>query len=288
MKWGNEMETKLSSATKEVVISDKRTVLIGERINPTGKKKLAEALKLGDFDLVLQEARQQVEAGADILDLNVGAGGVDEVAVLPQIVKLVMQEVDVPLCFDSGDTKALEAALKVYKGKGLVNSVKGSDHSLEEVLPMVKEYGAAVIALPADERGIPQDADTRMQIIDKIINRSSKVGIPIEDIVVDCLVLSVGVNDKAGLAIFDTIRRVKEQYGVNITMGASNISFSVPGREAINGVFLGMAITAGVTCPVVDVAKVRKSIMAADLLLGRDRFARRYIQYFRDHQENFQ
>ncbi len=281
------METKVSSTTKEVIISDKRTALIGERINPTGKKKLAEALKLGDFALVRQEARNQVTAGADILDVNVGAGGVDEVMVLPQVVKLLMAETDTPLCFDSGDGKALAAALNVYNGKALVNSVKGTEHSLAQVLPLVQEHGAAVIALPADERGIPHDVETRLGIIDKIIERSTQLGIPLNDIVVDCLVLSVGVDGQAGLVTLETIRRVKATYGVNITLGASNISFGVPGREVINGVFLGMAIAAGCTCPVVDVAKVRKHILAADLLLGMDRFSRHYLKYYREHEELF-
>lgn len=281
------METKVSSATREVIISEKRTSLIGERINPTGKKKLAEALKLGEFEIVRQEAHNQVAAGADILDVNVGAGGVDEVAVLPQVVKLLMEETDTPLCFDSGDGKALEAALKVYKGKALINSVKGSDHSLAQVLPLVKEYGSAVIVLPADERGIPRDVETRMEIIDKVIERSSQLGIPLNDIIVDCLVLSVGVDGQAGLVTLETIRRVKEKYGVNITLGASNISFGIPGREVVNGVFLGMAIAAGCTCPVVDVAKVRKHIMAADLILGTDRFSKRYLKYYRENENLF-
>lgn len=278
------METKVSSATKEVIIGANRTILIGERINPTGKKKLADALRQGDFDIVFQEAKQQVVAGADILDVNVGTGGVDEVAMLPEIVKFLMTEVDVPLCFDSGDANALEAALKVYKGKALVNSIKGTEHSLEQLIPLLKEYGAAVIALPADERGIPSDADTRLQIIDRIIERCTKQGIPLEDIIIDGLALSVGVDSKAGIVTLETIRRVKEKYGVNLTLGASNISFSLPGREVLNSAYLGMAIEAGVTCPVVDVAKVRHSIMATDLLLGLDRFSKRYLKYSRENR----
>ncbi len=278
------METKVSSATMEVIIGANRTVLIGERINPTGKKKLAEALRQGDFEIVRLEAKQQVADGADILDVNVGTGGVDEVTMLPKVVKLLMEEVDVPLCFDSGDANALEAALKVYKGKALVNSIKGTEHSLEQLIPLLKEYGAAVIALPADERGIPNDADTRLQIIDRIIERCTKQGVPLEDIIIDGLAMSVGVDSKAGIVTLETIRRIKETYGVNITLGASNVSFSLPGREVINSVYLGMAIEAGVTCPVVDVAKVRKGIMATDLLLGMDRFAKRYLKFTRENQ----
>lgn len=278
------METKVSSATMEVIIGANRTVLIGERINPTGKKKLAEALRQGDFEIVRLEAKQQVADGADILDVNVGTGGVDEVTMLPKVVKLLMEEVDVPLCFDSGDANALEAALKVYKGKALVNSIKGTEHSLEQLIPLLKEYGAAVIALPADERGIPNDADTRLQIIDRIIERCTKQGVPLEDIIIDGLAMSVGVDSKAGIVTLETIRRIKETYGVNITLGASNVSFSLPGREVINSVYLGMAIEAGVTCPVVDVAKVRRGIMATDLLLGMDRFAKRYLKFTRENQ----
>lgn len=278
------MDTRVSSATKEVIINDKRTVLIGERINPTGKKKLAESLRQGNFEIVRLEAKQQVAAGADILDINVGTGGVDEVAVLPEVVKIVMADVDVPLCLDSGDANALEAALRVYPGKALVNSLKGTEHSLETLIPLVIQYGAAVIVLPADERGIPNDAETRLQIIDKIIERCTKQGVPLEDIVVDCLAMSVGVDSKAGIVTLETIRRVKATYGVNITLGASNVSFSLPGREVINDIYLGMAIEAGVTCPVVDVAKVRKSIVAADLLLGLDRFSKRYLKYYRESQ----
>ncbi|WP_407312362.1 dihydropteroate synthase [Desulfosporosinus sp. SB140] len=281
------METRLSSSTKEVIISEKRTTLIGERINPTGKKKLAEALKIGDLEIIRQEARNQVLAGADILDVNVGAGGVDEVAMLPQVVKLLMAETDMPLCLDSGDGNAIEAALKVYQGKALINSVKGTEHSLGQVLPLVKDYGAAVIILPADERGIPRDVETRMEIIDRVIERSAKLGISLNDLVVDCLVLSVGVDGHGGVVTLETIRRVKETYGVNITLGASNISYGLPGREVINGVFLGMAIAAGCTCPVVDAAKVRKYIMAADLILGNDRFSKQYLKYFRANENLF-
>jgi 5-methyltetrahydrofolate--homocysteine methyltransferase len=278
------METKVSSATMEVIIGANRTVLIGERINPTGKKKLAEALRQGDFEIVRLEAKQQVADGADILDVNVGTGGVDEVTMLPKVVKLLIEEVDVPLCFDSGDANALEAALKVYKGKALVNSIKGTEHSLKQLIPLLKEYGAAVIALPADERGIPNDADTRLQIIDRIIERCTKQGVPLEDIIIDGLAMSVGVDSKAGIVTLETIRRIKETYGVNITLGASNVSFSLPGREVINSVYLGMAIEAGVTCPVVDVAKVRRGIMATDLLLGMDRFAKLYLKFTRENQ----
>lgn len=282
------METRVSSATKEVIISgDKPTVMIGERINPTGKKKLAESLRTGDFTLVRQEAREQVAAGADILDVNVGTGGVEEVVVLPEVIKIVMAEVDVPLCIDSGDPKALEAALKVYQGKALVNSVNGAEHTMQAVLPLVKEYNSAVIALVKDENGIPKDSEGRLKIADKIIERCGKVGIPLENIVVDCLALSTAVESNAGVVTLETIKKVKEKFGVNITLGASNISFSLPGREVVNEAFLAMAVREGLTCPVVNVAKVRKSIMATDLILGRDRLAQKYIKYYRQNTALF-
>jgi 5-methyltetrahydrofolate--homocysteine methyltransferase len=283
------METRLASATSVLVIStDKQTTIIGERINPTGKKKLAEALQNGEYDeIVRREAREQVAAGADILDVNVGAGGVDEIALLPEVVKIVMDEVDVPLCIDSGNPHAIEAALKVYQGKPLINSVKGEEHSLQTVLPLVKEYGAAVIALPLDQNGIPNNADDRIKIVDMILERCVKTGIPIEDIVIDCLAMSVGVDYNAGMVTLETIKRVKENYGVNMTLGASNISFSLPGREAINDAFLSIAIASGVTCPVVNVAKARKCILSSDLILGRDKFALRYIKYYRQNKEQF-
>jgi 5-methyltetrahydrofolate--homocysteine methyltransferase len=283
------METRLAGANRELVISaDKQTAIIGERINPTGKKKLAEALQKGEYDeIVRREAREQVAAGADMLDVNVGAGGVDEIALLPDVVKTVMDEVDVPLCIDSGNPHAIEAALRVYKGKPLINSVKGEDYSLQTILPLVKEYGAAVIALPLDQKGIPDNADDRIKIVDRIIEQCIKTGIPLEDIIIDCLAMSVGVDSKAGMVTLETIKRVKENYGVNITLGASNISFSLPGREAVNDAFLSIAIAAGVTCPVVNVAKARKCIQATDLILGRDKYALRYIKYFRQNKEQF-
>lgn len=281
------METKLSSSAKEIIVSDKQTVFIGERINPSGRKKLSEALQKGELDLVRQEAREQVAAGADILDVNVGEGGVDEVKLLPEVVKLVMEEVPVPLCLDSGNPKAIEEALKVYRGKPLVNSVNGKEHSLESILPLVREYAAAVIVLPLDEKGIPKDAERRLKITEKVIDRCTRHHIPIEDIIVDCLALSVGVDSKACLVTLETIRRVRELFGVNLTLGASNISFGLPGRDVINLAFLTLAVAAGVTCPVVNVSKVRPHIMATDLILGRDSYASRYIRYYRENKAQF-
>lgn len=279
------MQTKVSSATREVLIGDERpTVLIGERINPTGKKKLASALQAGDLEVLRQEAIVQVQDGADILDVNVGLDGLDETTLLPQVVRMVMDTVDVPLCLDSHDPRALAAALRIYRGKPIINSVNGQEASLNEVLPLVKEYGAAVIGLAMDDRGIPQDVERRVAIAHRIVERAAALGIPREDVIMDCLALSVGTDTSAARVTLGTIQRVRAELGVNQTLGASNISFGLPDRDVLNGAFLGLAIAAGITCPVVDAAKVRSAVLATDLLLGRDEYARRYIRAFRQRQ----
>lgn len=279
------MQTRVSSAKMEVWIGEDRpTVLIGERINPTGKKRMAAALLAGDLDLVRQEAVAQVQAGADILDVNVGLPEINEVALLPRAVAVVMEAVEVPLCLDSHDPKALAAALAVYRGKPIINSVNGQEQSLNEVLPLVKEYGAAVIGLTMDDQGIPKDTDHRVAIAHRIVERAMALGIPREDVIIDCLALTVATDAQAGLVTLETIRRVRAELGVNQTLGASNISFGLPDRDVLNSAFLAMAILAGVTCPTVDVAKVRPAVLATDLLLGRDEYARRYIRDFRRRQ----
>ena len=280
------MQTTVSSAAKEVVIGDGQpTVLIGERINPTGRKKLAAALQAGDMEVVRREAVAQVEAGADILDINVGSVGADESGLLAQAVQAVAEAVDVPLSLDSDSPGALEAALKVCKGKPIVNSVTGQGSSLAEVLPLVKQYGAAVIALTMDDDGIPPDPARRAAIAHTIVERAESMGIPREDVIVDCLVLTVATENDAALVTLDAIRRVKAELGVNQTLGASNISYGLPEREALNQAFLAMAITAGVTCPTVNVARVRQAVAATDLLFGRDQYARRYIRAYRQRQK---
>jgi 5-methyltetrahydrofolate--homocysteine methyltransferase len=276
------METKVSSPTKEVIIGDDQpTVLIGERINPAGKKKLAEALKAGDLEIVRKEALAQTEAGADIIDVNVDTFGVDEVALLPKAVQAVMETVDTPLCLDSANPEALEAALKVYKGKPLINSVTGEEHSLKKVLPLVKKYGAAVIGLVQDDEGIPKDVERRVSNAHKIVKGVEAAGIPREELVIDCLAFAVGAEPDSGAAVIETIRRIKAELGVNMTLGASNISFGLPDRELLNNAFVVMAAAAGATCLIVDAAKVRPIILAADLVLGRDKRARRYIEAYR-------
>jgi len=279
------METRVSSPTKEVIIGDAQsTVLIGERINPAGKTKLQEALKAGNLDIVRREALAQAQAGADILDVNVGTFGVDEVALLPQAVQAVMDTVDIPLCIDSNNPAALEAAIKIYKGKPLINSVSGEEHSLTRVLPMVKEYGAAVVGLVQDDDGIPKDAGRRVSIAHKIVERAEAAGIARENIIIDCLVFAIGADTNSGLAVIEAIHRIKAELGVNITMGASNISFGLPDRDLVNNAFAAMAVAAGATCLITDVAKIRPAIVSADLILGRDRHARRYIEAYRQRQ----
>ena len=279
------MQTRVSSATKEVIIAPEQpTVLIGERINPTGKKKLTEALTAGNLDAIRREALAQVQSGADILDVNVGILGVDEVSLLPQVVQVVIDTVDIPLCLDSANPEALEAALKVYQGKPLINSVTGQEHSLANVLPLVKKYEAAVIGLVQDDEGIPQNSEQRLSIAHKIVERATALGIPAENIIIDCVALTVAADATAGWVVLETIRRVKSELGVNMTLGTSNISFGLPDRHLVSNVFLAMAIAAGVTCPIVDVDKARSAVLATDLILRRDEYARRYIEAYRQRQ----
>lgn len=279
------METRVSSATEEVVIGGGRpTVLIGERINPAGKPRLAEALRAGNLEVVRSEALAQAQAGADILDVNVSAFGVDEVILLPRAVQAVMDAVDLPLCLDSARPEALAAALKVYQGKPLINSVTGEEHSLDTVLPLVKEYGTAVIGLVQDDEGIPKELERRAAIAHKIVERAEAAGIPRGDVIIDCLALAVGADTNAGPVVLETIRQIKAQLGVNTTLGASNTSFGLPDRGLLNNVMVAMAVAAGADCLIVDAAKTRSSVLAADLILGRDRYARRYIEAYRQRQ----
>jgi 5-methyltetrahydrofolate--homocysteine methyltransferase len=280
------METRISSKTREVVISDTGpTVIIGERINPTGKKKLQEDLLAGRLDVVRAEAMQQVADGAHVLDVNVGATGVDEVVLLPEAVKAVMEVTDVPLCIDSGNPRALEAALKVYIGRPLINSVTAEQASLSDVLVLAKERDAAVIGLTMDEKGIPPDAARRIELAHRIVEHAAKTGIPREDVVIDCCNMPAAANPGAPSVLLESIQAVRSQLGVNMTLGASNVSFGLPERSLLNGIFLSIIIHLGVNCPVVDVAKVRQYILGADALLGKDQYMRRFIQDFRKRQK---
>jgi 5-methyltetrahydrofolate--homocysteine methyltransferase len=285
------MQTILKGTGKKLVIGDGLpTAMLGERINPTGKKRLAAALVAGDLEVVRQEALAQVEAGAHLLDVNVGAAGVDEVDLLPRAVKLVLETVDLPVAIDTPNDEALAAALAMHRelvpdGKPLVNSVNGEEASLARVLPLVAEYGTAVIGLCMDDDGIPETPEQRLAVAIKIIQRAEKHGIGPEDILIDCLALTVGADSKAGWTTLEAICLVKEELGVNMALGASNVSFGLPDRETINGVFLAMAILRGLNCPIVDAAKVGHYILAADLALGRDEYAMRYLKAYRQRQK---
>jgi 5-methyltetrahydrofolate--homocysteine methyltransferase len=239
------METKVSTPTREVVISyDKPTVIIGERINPTGRKKLTAMLKEGDLSMLEKEAKEQTEAGAQILDCNVNAPGVDDTKLLPEAIKMIQSYVDTPLCIASPNFEALKAGLKVYKGKPLLNSVSGETHSLERVLPLVKEYGAAVIGLAQDDEGIPKTADKRVAVAYKIVEAADKIGIPKEDIIIDVMTYSIGAEAKSGRDVLEALYRIRTELGLNMTMGASNISFGMADRPLLNAAWLAMIIAA--------------------------------------------
>jgi 5-methyltetrahydrofolate--homocysteine methyltransferase len=276
------METRVSSETKEVIISyDRPTVIIGERINPTGRKKFTEALQKGDLSIVEKDAREQVEAGAAILDCNVNAQGVDDVKMLPEAVKVIMNTVDAPVCIDNANPDAMEAALKVYKGKALVNSVSGETRSLERMLPLVKKYGTAVIGMVQDDEGIPKTAEKRVAVAYKICESAEKIGIPREDIIIDVMAYAIGAEARSGRDVLDAMHRIRQDLGVNMTMGTSNISFGMPNRGLLNTTWIAMTIEAGGTALIANAAQVLPSVLAADLVLGRDRFARRFIEYHR-------
>jgi 5-methyltetrahydrofolate--homocysteine methyltransferase len=266
-------ETVVSSGSKEVVIGFERPfVVIGERINPTGRPALAAEMAAGNFDTVVADALAQVEAGARMLDVNAGIPLADEPAILAQTVELVQSVTDVPLCIDSSIVAALEAGLSAYQGKALVNSVTGEDDRLESVLPLVARHGAAVVAITNDETGISEDPDVRFEVARTIVSRAADHGISREDIVVDPLVMPVGAMGTAGRQVFRLVRRLREELGVNTTCGASNISFGLPNRAGLNAAFLPMAIAAGMTSAITSPlhAEVRQAIEAADVLMGND------------------
>lgn len=276
------MKTFLRSETKEVQIdTEGPIVIIGEKINPTGHKKLATAYKGGDFEYVKTLASRQVAAGTDVLDVNVGVPGMDEVALLPEVVKIVASEVEAPICLDSANPDALAAALPQTPGKPLINSVNGEEASLNSLLPIVKDHNAAVIGLTMDDDGIPNDAETRLAIAGKILERAAKVGIPTEDVVIDPLVMAVAADSNAAVVTLRAIDLIRREFGVNINLGASNVSFGLPERYKLNEVFLAMAASAGATCVITDPMKHTLTIRAIDLLLGRDEYATRYIGHYR-------
>lgn len=288
------MQTILRSATKEVVIQPgKPTVTIGERINPTGKKRLAEALREGNIDYVITEAVNQFEAGADVLDINVGTTGVDEVALIPKVLRGVMGAVPLPVSLDSSNPDVLRAGLEAHReiapqGKPLINSITGEDSRLEKVLPLVAEYKAAVIGLAMDDKGIPPTPQDRLVVAKKILQRAAEFGVPPEDILLDSLAMTVGADSQAGRVTLETIELFKEELGNNMTLGVSNISHGLPERDVVTQTYLIMAILHGVNCPIIDTAKMRPAILAADLLLGRDEYAARYIKDFKKRQKRLE
>jgi len=274
------VETKLTSATKTVVIGPGHPVrIIGERINPTGRKALAAEMASGDLDRVAADALAQVASGAAILDVNAGIPMVDEPALLAKIVELVQSLTDVPLCIDSSVVDALARGLEAYEGKPLVNSVNGEEDRLEAVLPLVKKHGAAVIGLAMDESGIPETPDLRLQVARKILERAQDHGIDPADVVIDPLVLPVGASPKAGRVVLDTLRLVGEELGVNTVCGASNVSFGLPDRPGLNAAFLSMTVASGITAVIANPLEgiSRMGILAGDLLMGNDEHCMTWI-----------
>jgi len=279
------METTLKSRKGTVAIGpDRPLVIIGERINPTGRKKLARALEDRNFKLVQEEATKQVQEGAHVLDVNVGVSGIDEPKLLKEAILAVREVTEVPLCIDSALLRALEAGLQVYEGKALVNSVNGEERKLKEVLPLVKQYRAAVIGLTMDDDGIPKDAQKRLQIARKIVEEAQKMGIPPEDVIIDPLAMAISTDHTGAVETLKALRLIRDELGVNQTMGASNISFGLPERHSINGVFLALAAIHGVTCPILDptVWEIRRSVLITDLLLAKDEYCMNFISVYRD------
>ncbi len=278
------LTTLVTSKTRTVEIQrNNPTVIIGERINPTGRKKLLSELKEGIFTIVKNDAVAQVEAGAKIIDVNAGVPGANEEALLKDMIYAVMEATDTPLCFDTADNKALETALSIYEGKALINSINGEKERLTAILPLVKEYDAAVIALCMDDDGIPPTAEARFKVAAKMIEEAGKLGISADRLVIDPLALTMGSDHNAGRIAIDTIKMVVEEFGVNITMGVSNISFGMPDRAAINATFLAMAILAGLTCPITNPLEeeIILAVQAADLVMGRDEFGMNWIKTYR-------
>ena len=275
------MKTILFGTTKEVVIdTNGPVIIIGESINPTRRKKLVSTLQAGDFEYVLELARIQIEAMADVLDVNVGFPGVDDVKLLPETVLAIQNKFDIPLCLDSPNPKAIEAALKVAKGKCLINSVNGEEHSLSAILPVAKEFGAAVIGLLMDNNGITNDPKKRLAIAEKILERAVKTGIKEEDVIIDPLAMAVSADPNACMITLETIRLIHQKLGLNITMGASNISFGLPNREILNAAFMALSILNGLTCPIANPEKITAAVRASDLILGRDAYAMRFVENF--------
>jgi 5-methyltetrahydrofolate--homocysteine methyltransferase len=273
------MKTILRGNSREVIIdTDGPVIIIGECINPTRRKKLVSTLQAGDFSYVLELAEIQIKAGADVLDVNVGFPGVDDVKLLPETVLAIRAAFDIPLCLDSPNPKAIEAALKVVGGKCLINSVNGEERAMSALLPIAREYGAAIIALAMDDEGITHDPQKRLSVAEKILERAIKTGIKVEDVIVDPLAMAVSADPLACVVSLETIRLVRQKLGLNITQGASNISFGLPNREVLNSAYMALSIMNGLTCPIANPEKIATTVRATDLLLGRDDYAIRFVE----------
>lgn len=275
------MRTTLKARTKEVVIDTiGPVIIIGESINPTRRKKLVTTLQENDFTYLFELAESQIRAGADVLDVNVGFPGVDDVRLLPEVVIRIQEKFDIPLCLDSPNPKAIEAALRVSVGKCLINSVNGKEESMIALLPVARDYGASIIGLCMDDDGITNDPHKRFAIAEKIVNRAVRIGINAEDVIVDPLAMAVSADPQACMVTLETIMLVHQKLGQNITMGASNISFGLPNRENINNAFMAISIMNGLTCPIANPEKISGLIRASDLVLGRDDYAIRFIEHY--------
>lgn len=280
--------TLVSSKTKTVEIGfEKPFVIIGERINPTGRKKLAREMAAGNYTTVVADALAQVEAGAHMLDVNAGIPLADEPAILAEAIRQVQAVTDVPIAIDSSIIAALESGLEAYEGKPLVNSVTAEEDRLEVVLPLVKKYNAAVIGISNDETGISNDPDVRFEVAKKIVERAEDYGIPREDVIIDPLVMPIGAIGSAGTSVFKIVRRCREELGVNTVCGASNVSFGLPGREKLNAAFLTMVIAAGMPCAITNPLKeeIKTMIQAADVMMGTDPNCERWIRANRSGED---
>ncbi len=282
------METTLSSKTKTIIIGPTQPfVMIGERINPTGRKKLGEEMAAGDLLRVRRDAEIQTTAGAQVLDVNAGVPTANEADLLVQAIRTVSEVTDAPICIDSSVMDALEAALAAYQGKALVNSVTGEDERLERVLPLVKKHGAAVIGMANDETGISMDPEIRLSIAEKIVRRARDHGIPPEDVIIDPLAMTVAADPQAANVVLATMRMIREHLGVNMVCGAGNVSFGLPERPPLTASFLAMAMTCGLTCAITDATNdtIRQIVRASDVLLAHDEYAANWISYFRAKQK---
>lgn len=281
------MHTVLSSASKQVTIGhDQPFVIIGERINPTGRKLFQERLRNDDLSTIDIDVKDQIDGGADMLDVNMGVPLTDEPALLAKAVKRIQQLTDVPLCIDSSIVEALDAGLAAYEGKALINSMTGEDERMELIIPLVKKYNAAILCLPNDDTGIPMTAPERMVIVEKILRATDKAGIPQEDVLIDPLAMTVGADTEAVKNTLETMYQIREKHGLNMSIGASNVSFGLPNRHALNAAFMPMAMAMGLTSAIMDARtpEINTAVRAADLLLGLDPWGGNWISKFRAAQ----